>query len=53
VEDPMSEGTQASLFAWGRFDPSSLMVVAACCNASEMFREGGSHKGCSSECALA
>ena len=52
-EDPVSEGTRASLFAWGRFDPSSLMVVAAYCDASETFRKGGSYKGCGGECALA
>jgi hypothetical protein len=53
VEDPVLEGTRASLFAWGRFDPSSLMVVAACCDASEAFRKGGSRKGFGVEGALA
>jgi hypothetical protein len=53
VEDPMLEGTWALLFTWGCFDPLSLMVVAACCNASEAFRKGGSYKGFSVKGALA
>lgn len=52
-EDPVSEGTWAWLFAWGRFDPSSLMVVAACCDAGETFGKGGLRKGSGAGCALA
>lgn len=49
----MSEGTRAWLFAWGRFDPSSLTVVAACCDAGETFGKGGFRKGCGAGGALA
>lgn len=50
---PVSEGTRAWSFAWGHFDPSSLMVVAACCDAGETFGKGGFRKGYGSEGALA
>ncbi len=50
--DPVSVGIRAWPFAWGRFDPSSLMVVAACCEAGETFGKGGFRKGCGAGCAL-
>ncbi|ELR03119.1 hypothetical protein GMDG_05952 [Pseudogymnoascus destructans 20631-21] len=52
-EDPVSEGTQAWPFVWGHFHHSSLMVVAACCDAGETFGKGDSRKGYGGECALA
>ena len=53
VGGPVPEGTLACLFAWGRVEPSSYMVVAACCDAGETFGKGGSRKGYGGECALA